>query len=199
MKKLIPAMIVLVAIAFYSCDTEKSKTEKMSSMKLSGIEDAISQLKNKNPNASELRIERGVQQAASFWTEADGSEEEFIQFCLNHFEASEEGQRTLYDKLTRNFEILFGYFHQMNRSLTEPLHLDLGPITPVDNLFGSYSPSAHLFEDLYKNKVAFITLLNFPFYTLEEKTAMADSWSRLEWSYARLGDVLFPGSLLPCC
>ena len=189
MKNFIPAMIVLLAIAFSSCDSEKSKTDKMSSIKMSGIKEVSSQLKEKYPDASELRIDRGVQQVASFWTAADGSEEEFMQFCLTHFEASEEGQRILYDKLTRNFEILFGYFHQMNRSLKEPLHLDFGPITPVDNLFGSYSPSAHLFEDLYNNKVAFITLLNFPFYTLEEKTASADNWSRLEWAYARMGDV----------
>ena len=189
MKNFIPAMIVLLAIAFSSCDSEKSKTDKMSSIKMSGIKEVSSQLKEKYPDASELRIDRGVQQVASFWTAADGSEEEFMQFCLTHFEASEEGQRILYDKLTRNFEILFGYFHQMNRSLKEPLHLDFEPITPVDNLFGSYSPSAHLFEDLYNNKVAFITLLNFPFYTLEEKTASADNWSRLEWAYARMGDV----------
>ncbi len=71
----------------------------------------------------------------------------------------------------------------------EPLHLDWGPVTNIDNIFGSYSPSAHLFEDLFNNKIAFITLLNFPFYTLEEKNELGENWSRTEWAFARMGDV----------
>jgi hypothetical protein len=69
-----------------------------------------------------------------------------------------------------------------------PLQL-VGPdITPVDMMFGSYDASAHLNDDLYSNKIAFITSLNFPFYSLEEKTELGEKWSRQEWAYARMGD-----------
>jgi len=45
---------------------------------------------------------------------------------------------------------------------------------------------------LYSNKLAFLTILNFPFYTLEEKEAKGAEWSRLEWAYARMGDIFTP-------
>ena len=42
---------------------------------------------------------------------------------------------------------------------------------------------------MFANKVAFITVLNFPHYTLEEKNAMGPGWDRLQWAYARMGDL----------
>ncbi len=76
----------------------------------------------------------------------------------------------------------------MDVELKAPLQL-VGPdITPVDMQFGSYNASAHLTDDLYDNKIAFLTALNFPFYSLEEKTELGEQWSREEWAYARMGD-----------
>ena len=54
-------------------------------------------------------------------------------------------------------------------------------------MFGSYSASSHLTEDLYSNKIAFLTALNF-LYSLSEKTELGENWSRREWAYARMGD-----------
>ena len=183
--------ITFLSMIFFiiSCADHSQKHETMSIIKETTIKETISLLKEKHPHAKTIRIERGVSQVAGFWTGTDGSEEEFRDFCLSDFAATEEEQKELFDKLSVNFEIIHGYFHQMNRSLTEPLHLDYGPVTDIDVIFGSYSPSAHLFEDLFKNKVAFITLLNFPFYTLEEKNDAANIWTRLDWAYARMGDV----------
>ena len=81
--------------------------------------------------------------------------------------------------------MIYGNFHQMNVALKEPLQLEGPAITPVDMMFGSYSPSSHLTDDLYANKIAFLTALNFPFYSLEEKTELGETWSRKEWAYAR--------------
>lgn len=153
------------------------------------INELISTLKEKHPDVPPLRIERGVSQVAGFWTPQDGSAEEFREFCLANFVASNEEKQILFGKLSRNLELIYGYFHQMNRSLNEPLHLDTGPVTDIDILFGSFSPSAHLTEDFYKNKLAFITLLNFPFYSLDEKNNLGKDWSRQEWAYARMADI----------
>jgi hypothetical protein len=70
-----------------------------------------------------------------------------------------------------------------------PLHLDWGPVTPIDELFGSYNAAAHMSEDLFANKIAFITALNFPSYTLKEKSELGEKWNRKEWAYARMGDM----------
>ncbi|MFA6752367.1 MAG: hypothetical protein WCR81_09320, partial [Fermentimonas sp.] len=76
----------------------------------------------------------------------------------------------------------------MDVELKMPIQL-VGPdITPVDMMFGSYDASAHINDDMYANKIAFLTALNFPFYSLDEKTELGENWSRKEWAYARMGD-----------
>ncbi len=77
----------------------------------------------------------------------------------------------------------------MTVKLMEPLHLDMGETSYVDNIMGAYSPSSHLTEDLFQNKMAFYIALNFPSYSLTEKSENAANWSRKDWAYARLGDM----------
>ncbi len=134
-------------------------------------------------------IQRGVRQAASLWRLDDGTTEDFINFCREHYIACDAQRKELFNVLSRNFEYIWGHLNQMGLELTKPLHLDWGPIRPVDILFGSYAPGAHLAEDFYKNKIAFLTILNFPFYLLEEKNEMGENWDRLQWAYARMGDI----------
>src|SRR5262249_47039525 len=64
--------------------------------------------------------------------------------------------------------------------------LDLGPIAPYDEIFGGYDPSAHATDDFFRNKLAFVVLLNFPLTTLEERLTNGPSWSRRQWAEARL-------------
>jgi len=40
--------------------------------------------------------------------------------------------------------------------------LELGPVLPFDAIFSGYEPAAHVTEDLFRNKLAFVVLLNFP-------------------------------------
>ena len=74
--------------------------------------------------------------------------------------------------------------------LLKPTQLmNCGEPTEVDWIMSGYSTSAHLADDLFANKVAFITILNFPFYSLEEKNSLGVNRTRREWAEARLGDV----------
>ncbi len=151
-------------------------------------EEVIAQLKDSLGEASAFRIERGVEQVAALWREQDGNAEAFAQFCKSSFVGDTAALATLFTTLERNFEVMGGYFHKMDVELKMPLQLEGPAITPVDMMFGSYDASAHLTDDLYGNKVAFLTALNFPFYSLEEKTEQGAGWSRREWAYARMGD-----------
>ena len=74
-------------------------------------------------------------------------------------------------------------------NLLRPLHVTNYPSLPIDNLFGAWNPAAHLEDDFYANKIAFHIMLNFPFYTLEEKNTLGKTWSNTQWGYARLGDI----------
>lgn len=134
------------------------------------------------------RIKRGVSQAAKLWQSDDGSAKDFEALCLKYFTPTAKDREILFKRLSRNFEIILGHFNKITLDLQEPVHLDQGDIHPLDPIFSGYSPYAHLSNDFYKNKIAFITVLNFPFYSLEEKTKMGEKWSRQEWAYARLGD-----------
>ncbi len=151
-------------------------------------EEVIAQLKDSLGEASAFRIERGVEQVAALWREQDGNAVAFAHFCHSSFEADTAALSTLFSTLERNFEVMGGYFHKMDVELKMPLQLEGPEITPVDMMFGSYDVSAHLTDDLYGNKIAFLTALNFPFYSLEEKTEQGAGWSRREWAYARMGD-----------
>lgn len=143
---------------------------------------------NKYGEATRFRVERGVQQAAGLWRDTDGTPQEFETFCIDNFVSDGVALDRLYKKLERNFEIFSGYFLKMDLLLKEPLHLVGNEIEPIDMMFGSYDASAHLDDDLYSTKIAFITALNFPYYNLIEKTELGTKWSRKEWAYARMGD-----------
>ena len=45
---------------------------------------------------------------------------------------------------------------------------------------------AHANEDFFRNKLAFVVLLNFPLTTLEERLANGDRWNRRQWAEVRL-------------
>jgi hypothetical protein len=60
--------------------------------------------------------------------------------------------------------------------------------TPVDLLFAGFDIAAHIDDDLFTNKIALIAALNFPVYSLKEKTEQGTNWNRKEWAFARMGD-----------
>ena len=148
----------------------------------------IQNIIDKHGEKSAFRAERGVKQVADLWCKSDGSMPEFEKFCTDNFISDDAELETLFNKLSYGFEVLNGNFLKISKDLQKPVHLDLGPITTVDQIFAGFNPGAHATEDLLGNKIAFITALNFPQYSLKEKTENAAKWSRKNWAYARMGD-----------
>ncbi len=189
MRNLICLIVLLALLAGCKSTQMREETTQLSPIGSETVQKVIGELINKHGEAHQFRIERGVQQAATLWREGDGSNEEFITFCNEKFIASDEELYAVFNKLMTNFEILYGNMLRIKKDLMRPLHLDLGPIHNIDVLFGSYEPGAHIREDFFSNKIGFIIALNFPFYSLEEKTELGSGWSRKEWAYARVGDM----------
>ena len=191
MRNIIIIMAMATLIAVSGCN-EKQEAVTGGPVKAfieqTAVEKVIQTLNDSLGEAPKFRIERGVQQVANLWRESDGTVEDFEDFCLGNFVAEEPALENLYRKLERNFEIFNGYFHKMDVLLKEPIQLEGPEIEPVDMMFGSYNAAAHLTDDFFNNKIAFLTALNFPFYSLKEKTENGSGWSRLEWAYARMGD-----------
>ncbi|MDO9255527.1 MAG: hypothetical protein Q7U54_08450 [Bacteroidales bacterium] len=153
------------------------------------MDKVIKQLTDSCGEASKARIERGVKQVASLWEKKDGEQDAFTSFCTAQFIADTAKLNVLFNKLQRSFEVLYGNYNKMGLDLRIPVDLSGDELTPIDEMFGSFSPSSHLTDDLFANKIAFITMLNFPFYTLNEKTDLGAKWSRRDWAYARMGDA----------
>jgi hypothetical protein len=62
-------------------------------------------------------------------------------------------------------------------------------VRPFDELFAAYEPSAHFTDDFFRNKLAFVALLNFPLTTLEQRLAAGEGWTRRQWAEVRLAQA----------
>lgn len=178
-------------IILASCTTT-GKKEPSSATNLrpneNSIKAAIDSLTQKHGEALTLPIRKGVRHAASLWTSADGNESEFIGFCAKNFIADPKSKSLLLDKLSHYFESLDGHFNKITLDLKQNVDLNNGELLDIDKTFSGYSVGAHLQDDLYANKIAFVVALNFPYCTLKEKESNGKSWSRSQWAAARLGD-----------
>ena len=190
MKKQMTLLLAATIVCLTACCNKNHETS-MNRIDQNGVDKTIKTLCDKYADVDGVkdRIKRGVEQAAAFWTEADGTPAEFEAFCVENFVADPDERARMAAQLERNFESLWGCFNKMNVDLNLPIHVDGPEPTPLDELFGAYSPSAHFTDDMFEQKIAFIVVLNFPFYTLEEKNTLGADWSRQQWAYARLGDV----------
>lgn len=190
MKKLLILLLIPAFFSFSMPGNKAKKTYSRTNLTMAiTTENIIKTLIEKYGTEHKIIIEKGVKQAASLWTEADGDEKAFSEFCTTYYAKPGDEKKALFERLSTNFEILLGHFNKVNLDLKVPIQIDEGEILPIDEIFGAYESSAHFNDDFYKNKIAFIVVLNFPFYSLKEKEELGASWSRLEWAYAKMGDL----------
>ena len=134
------------------------------------------------------RIRRGVMQVARRWWPEDGDYAALAAFCEANFLADPGDLAATFHRLEGVMEQVDGHLHEVRRELTTPLELDTGPITTVDRLLADLDLAAHVEEDLFRTRVAFLALLNFPVHTLEERLEQGPSWDRETWARSRLMD-----------
>ena len=180
----------LLLTIILSC-TQKEGVGRMMFISESQSESVIDELIAVHGETERDRIERGVRQVSRFWRQEDGDGESFSTFCKEYFIVDPIILQKTVDRYEQNFESVFGHLQEVYRELSVPMHLDIGPMLSVDYLFAEYAPQAHVIEDFFKNKIAFVALLNFPLYTLEERLKLSPSWSREEWAQARLVESFY--------
>lgn len=142
----------------------------------------------KHGERERARIQRGLRQVADYWRAEDGDKGKFEEFVLANFLAEPAQLDAMFERYQRNLEMLDGHMLEISRELRSHSDLDAGLMLPFDEAFAAYDPAAHLQEDLFRNKLAFTILLNFPLTSLEQKNAYAGKWTRREWAEARLTD-----------
>ncbi len=191
MKKVLLLLALPLIILAAGCNkpTGSGMDTKPAFINQATMDKVIKQLTDSCGEAAKTRIERGVKHAASLWDNLDGDRETFAAFCMANFVADTAKRDILFNKLQTSFEVLYGNYTKMVMDLRIPVDLSGAELTPIDEMFASYSPSSHLTDDLFANKIAFVSMLNFPFYSLTEKTELGANWTRRDWAYARMGDA----------
>jgi hypothetical protein len=150
------------------------------------IQALINQYVEQNGKTNLERFERGVRQVARLWRAEDGSPEEFADFCRENFIADPVLLQQTADRLEAAYESIDGHLGEMGRDLDWNLSVETGPILPIDQAIGRYSPYAHVSDDMFKIRIAFIILLNYPLYALDDLLKIGPALSRDEWAQVRL-------------
>lgn len=149
----------------------------------------------KHGEASRARVERGVDQVATLWRSDDG---DLVAFVTAQFATAPAEVDALFARLEAQFEQLDGLGLEMGRAMRWHSEVDTGPMLPVDPLFATFDPNAHVTSEMFTSKIAFAALLNFPLTTLADRLRDAASYSRRQWAEVRLTrrfDTRIPGDI----
>ena len=134
------------------------------------------------------RAQRGLKQIADFWRESDGDQAALKEFVTGHFAGDQAVVDTMFNRFQYLLEQAAGHMTEIGREFRQQMDLDFGPVEPYDEIFAGYDPSAHILDDFFDNKLAFVVLLNFPLTTLEERLAGGEQWTRRQWAETRLAE-----------
>lgn len=158
------------------------------SIPASVVDKTVAGIVGVNGEAATARARRGVTQVAQRWFAGDGDAATFTAFCAANFLADEATLATNFARLEAVLEQVDGHLLEVRRMLLTPQDLDTGPVSDLDLKLGDLDLAAHVDEDLFRTKVAFFALLNYPVDTLTERLAKGGTWSRATWARSRMMD-----------
>ena len=144
------------------------------------------ELTEKYGTEQSARLVKGMDQVARFWREEDGGPEIFDEFVRNNFAGDDKVLDDLFNRWEFLLESIFGHMGEIRMAMGRQADLDIGPLYEFDRVTASYSASAHIADDFFRNKLAFTVLLNFPLTTLEERLTKGENWTRRQWADVRL-------------
>jgi hypothetical protein len=139
--------------------------------------------------AQRERARRGVSQVAALWRAQDGDDAALQAFVRDNFAGDDAAVDALFARFEHNLEMLQGHAHEINRELRTAADVDRGVTLPYDDTFAAWDPTAHVLDDFFANKLAFVALLNFPLTTLAERTSQGPRWTRRQWAETRLAET----------
>lgn len=195
MRKAIVLALVLISVFVLSCSREsgmKSSQDRKATASPSWMKEAATILENemaaKYGEAQRSRIRRGLKQLSEFWRNEDGDRAAFQELVRKNFAGDQAALDTVFNRFEYLMEQALGHMAEIGREFRQQTDLDSGPVESYDEIFAGYDPAAHLTDDFFGNKLAFVVLLNFPLTTLEERLAEGDKWTRRQWAETRLAD-----------
>jgi hypothetical protein len=180
--------LLAAALLASSVSAEPALATKPQAMALPGAP-LVEALVAKYGEGQRSRAEVGVRQVLAFWrpgSDADGDAAGLLDFVTSQFIADPATLERTLSRFEEVLEAADGHFVEIGRTWRSGAELELGPELPMDAALASTDPSAHLQEDLFASKVAFVALLNWPMPSLDEMVAKGGGWTRRAWAAARL-------------
>jgi hypothetical protein len=179
---------VAIALAAAALMTTVAAAPPRPALGKSAIDAAVAGIVAKRGATEEARARLGASQVAARWFPEDGDEKAYTAFCVENFLAGEPALSAAFDRLETVLEQVDGHLLEVRRLLLTPQDLDTGPVTELDRRLGDLDLFAHVDDDLFKTKAAFVALLNFPVHTLADRLRDGGSWSRETWARSRIMD-----------
>ena len=136
--------------------------------------------------AQRARLQRGLKQCGGFWRAEDGDAAAFETFVRRNFAGDQATLDAMFARFERLLEKLDGHMTELRYAFRLHTDLDRGPVLPFDETLAGYEPAAHVTDDFFANKLAFVVLLNWPLTTLDQRLAEGEKWSRRQWAEVRL-------------
>ncbi|MBV9927983.1 MAG: hypothetical protein JOZ96_23385 [Acidobacteria bacterium] len=186
MKKLSAVLVSVMLLSSQIANAQTAQTAEPPAWMKDALTKLEASLTAKYGEGQRARAQRGLRQVSRFWRAEDGDAAAFEEFVNANFAGDRAALDATFARFEHNLEQLYGHMAEIGREFRSQSELDVGPVLPLDDLFAGYDPSAHLSEDLFKSKIAFVVLLNFPLTTLEQRLSEGERWSRREWAEARL-------------
>ncbi len=153
---------------------------------------AIAALITQHGESQRAMIESGVGRVAVRWNSKDGDAAAFEAFCVKHFVVDPAERTRLLVRLERALEQIDGHLYEMRRTLRRHHDLRGDEFAGVDEILAQFDPSPDLSEQLYKQKVAHLCLLNFPRPTLATMLRDGPSWDDAGWAATRVAQNFGP-------
>lgn len=185
MRSLIFGIIAGLSLTMFGAHQLQAQA-KMPSWGKESMTKLENELLKKYGEGQSARLQRGMQQSLSLWRDSDGNAGVFEDFVRANFAGDQGTLDTMFTRFEWLMESLGGHMNKVNLDFRWQVDVDKGPILPFDEVFSSYDPSAHLNDDFFENKLAFVVLLNFPLTTLDQRIAEGEKWTRRQWAETRL-------------
>jgi len=149
-------------------------------------------LVERHGEAERARIERGVRQVATRWCDADGDAAALSGFCLARFVPTGANLDRLLARIEGALEQVNGHLYEMHRTLRRHSDLAGDEFPGIDEMLATFDPAPDLSEQFYRQRIAFVALLNFDRADLETMLRVGPDWSISEWAAVRVAQSFGP-------
>lgn len=154
---------------------------------LATVESVITALREAHPDAKPNTIQQGVAAVARFWRKEDGDEAAFRSLCLDHFVSEPAEHARLVTRLETALSVVTGHLNEIRRNLRRWSDLQGDEFEGVDDVLALFNPAPDLNEQLFRQKLAFIALLNGAVFSLDQMLDAGSDWDDAGWVWARVG------------